>query len=144
MSKHTIKPSSTFWKVAIIAFIWNLLGVLSYLGQIFIPDEIIAVLPKQQSTLLYNAPAWVKVAFAIAVWGGLLGCILLLLRKQSAKRVFVISFLGTMIYLIHNFLIATAVDFYDITSLIIPILTILIGIYLIGHSNRCIREGILT
>lgn len=144
MSSHTIKPSSTFWKVAIIAFIWNLLGVLYYLGQTFIPDEIIAVLPKEKSTLLYNAPAWITVAFAIAVWGGLLGCILLLLRKQSAKRVFVISFLGIIVYLTYNFFITKAPDFFDITSLIIPILTMLIGIYLIGHSNRCIREGILT
>ena len=144
MSKHTIKPSSTFWKVAIIAFIWNLLGVLSYLGQTFIPNEIIAFLPKEQSTLLYNAPAWVTVAFAIAVWGGLLGCILLLLRKHSAKRVFVISFLGIMVYLIYHFIIAKPAYFYDITSLIIPILTVLIGIYLIRHSKRCIREGILN
>jgi hypothetical protein len=144
MRKHTIKPSSTFWKVAIIAFIWNLLGVLYFLGQTIMPNEIIAVLPKEQSTLFHNAPAWVTVAFAIAVWGGLLGCILLLLRKYSAKRVFVISFLGIIVYLIYHFFIAKASYFYDITSLIIPILTVIIGIYLIGHSNRCIREGILN
>jgi hypothetical protein len=144
MSKHTIKPSSTFWKVAIIAFIWNLLGVLYFLGQTIMPNEIIAVLPKEQSTLFHNAPAWVTVAFAIAVWGGLLGCILLLLRKYSAKRVFVISFLGIIVYLIYHFFITKASYFYDITSLIIPILTVIIGIYLIGHSNRCIREGILN
>jgi hypothetical protein len=144
MSKHTIRPSSTFWIVAVIAFIWNLLGALAYLGQTFMTDEIRAALPKEQSTLFNNAPVWVTVAFAIAVWAGLLGCILLLLRKKSAKRVFVLSFLGIMVHLTYNYFIAKAIDLYDITSLIIPILTLLIGLYLIGHSNRCIKEGILT
>ena len=42
-------------------------------------------------------PAWATGAFAIAVFGGLLGCIVLLFQRSSAFYLFIASLLGVVI-----------------------------------------------
>ena len=48
--------------------------------------EDLAALPLEQQPLYENIPAWVTGAFAIAVFGGSLACILLLIRKKLFQR----------------------------------------------------------
>ena len=47
-----------------------------------------------QMAWFHAMPAWTDAAWAIGVWGGLLGAILLLLRRKWALQAFVASFLG--------------------------------------------------
>ncbi|UAM99934.1 hypothetical protein K8354_09075 [Polaribacter litorisediminis] len=144
MATHSVKASTSFWVIAVIAFIWNGFGVLAYLGNAFMSEEIKAALPKEQLNMLNNTPAWVTAAFAIAVWGGLLGSILLLARKKQAKRFFEISLLGLIVQLIYNFFIIDSVKIYGNTSVILPIITLAFAIFLIGHAKRCTKEDLLT
>lgn len=144
MATHSVKASTSFWVIAVIAFIWNGFGVMAYLGNAFMTEEIRAALPKEQLNMLNNTPAWVTAAFAIAVWGGLLGSILLFVRKKQAKRLFEISFLGLIVQLIYNFIIIDSVKIYGNTSVILPIITFVFAIFLIGHAKRCIKADLLT
>lgn len=34
------KPSKTFWVIATLAIIWNIMGVMSYLGQAFSKESM--------------------------------------------------------------------------------------------------------
>jgi hypothetical protein len=140
----TTKPSKTFWIIGVLAIIWNLIGALVYLGQAYMTDEMKAAIPKDQLAIIENAPSWAVAAFAIAVWIGLLSSLLLLFKKKIAKLGFTISFIGIIVQLIYNFFIANAYQVYGNAGLITPILTFLIGLFLISHSKRCIKEGILT
>ncbi|MGB5205651.1 MAG: hypothetical protein WBN63_15820, partial [Eudoraea sp.] len=85
--KSNTKPPVWFWIVSIVALLWNLMGVMAYLGQAYMTDEMKAGYTSDQLALMESTPAWVTAAFAIAVWGGLLGCIVLLLRRKLAKPV---------------------------------------------------------
>ena len=77
------KPSTKFYIIAVLALIWNLMGVGAYLVQAFMTDEMIATLPEeQQAEFLVEHPAWYTALFALAVFGGALACILLLARKK--------------------------------------------------------------
>ncbi len=79
MTKNvTTKPPAWFWIVSVVALLWNLMGAMAYLAQAFITDEGKAMLPSDQQELLESTPAWATAAFAIAVWAGVLGCILAL------------------------------------------------------------------
>ena len=84
----TNKPKTAFWIIAVIALIWNLMGVMAYLGQAYMTDETKALLPEAEKALYNNVPIWVTAAFAIAVFGGVLASIALLMRKQIAKLYF--------------------------------------------------------
>lgn len=139
----TTKPSTKFWITAVLAIIWNIMGVISYLGQSYMTDEMRKLIPADQLAIIENAPAWAIAAFAIAVWVGLLSSLLLILRKKLAKIGFTISFIGILVQLIYNFIIADAYSVYGNSGLIIPVLTVVIGFYLIGHSERCIKAGLL-
>ena len=137
------KPSSAFWVVGVLALIWNVLGVLAYLGQAFMTEDMKSALPEDQIAILEATPAWATAAFAIAVWGGLLASILFLMKKKLSNTLFTLSFLGIIVQLIYNFFIANSWEVYGPGGLIMPILTVGFGAFLIWYSKKCIADGIL-
>ncbi|PWG05052.1 hypothetical protein [Polaribacter aquimarinus] len=141
---NSTKPTTSFWVISVIALIWNFMGVMAYLSQAFMTDEIKATLPKEQQALYENVPAWATAAFAIAVWGGLFACILLLMRKKLAKTIFVISLLGIIVQMIYNFFISGAMDVYGPGGMIMPLMVIIIGVFLVWYSKKCADDGILS
>ncbi|KGL63308.1 hypothetical protein [Polaribacter sp. Hel1_85] len=144
MKENTNKPATSFWVIGIIALIWNLMGVMAYLGQAFMTDDMKAALPEDQQALYENIPTWVTAAFAIAVWGGLLACILLLMRKAMAKSIFVISLIGIIVQMVYNFFISGAMDVYGPLEMIMPLMVLVIGVFLVWYSKKCADDGILS
>ena len=67
MTNESVKPPAWFTVVAVIALIWNLLGVFAYLGEAFATPEMLEAMPAEQRDVLENRPAWATVAFALAV-----------------------------------------------------------------------------
>ena len=63
-------PPKSFWIIAAIALVWNLMGVAAYLMQMTMSDEAIAALPEAQRALHESTPAWATGAYALAVPGG--------------------------------------------------------------------------
>ena len=60
-----------YWIVAVLALLWNGLGVMAYLMKAFITDEMIAALPEeQQAEYLMEMPTWYTALFALAVFCG--------------------------------------------------------------------------
>ena len=89
------KPHFSFWIIAVAGLVWNLLGCLNYIAQTN-PDTV-AQMPEVYQVIIAGRPAWATAAFAIGVFGGAVGCILLLLRKRVALPVLVISLLGVIV-----------------------------------------------
>src|SRR5690606_8872459 len=98
-------------------------------------------LPEAEQTLYADLPAWVTAAFAIAVFGGTFGAIGLLLRKKWARIVFLISLIGIIIQMSHNFFISNNMEVYGPGALIMPIMVLVIGVYLIMFSKAAIAKG---
>ncbi|MEP0134217.1 MAG: hypothetical protein ABJJ25_08310 [Eudoraea sp.] len=134
--KSNTKPPVWFWIVSILALLWNLMGVMSYLEQAYMTDEIKAQYTAEQLTLMQGIPAWVTAAFAIAVWGGLLGCIALLFRKRWAKPLLMLSLIAILIQMAYSFFMTNAAEIYGlIPGIIIPLLVIIIGIALVQFAR---------
>ncbi len=140
----TTKPSKSFWIISVLALIWNAMGVIVYLGQAFMTDDMKSLIPADQLKLIENTPSWVTAAFAIAVWFGLLGCILLLARKKIAHKIFVISLLGVLVQTAYSFFMTNALEVYGNTGLIQPIITIFISFYLVLFAKKAENSGILA
>ena len=112
------------------------MGVMSYLEQAYMTDEIKAQYTAEQLTLMQGVPAWVTAAFAIAVWGGLLGCIALLFRKRWAKPLLMLSLIAILIQMAYSFFMTNAAEIYGlIRGIIIPLLVIIIGIALVQFAR---------
>lgn len=128
----SVKPPMWFWIVSAVALIWNIMGVMAYLGSAFITEEMKAEMPSDQLALMENTPAWVTAAFAIAVWGGFLGCIALLLRKKWARPVLLISLIGIIVQMSYSFFMTNASEVYgQVQGVIMPVLLIVIGAALV-------------
>ena len=84
MSQNSNKPNALYWIVAIIALVWNGLGILNYIGQAYLTDEMKATMTEAQIELIENRPAWATGAFAIAVFAGALGALIMFFRKKLA------------------------------------------------------------
>ena len=60
-----------------IMVVWNAMGVLAFVSQLLMTPEMIAQLPEAQQEAYKNIPTWSMVAYALAVFGGLLGSLML-------------------------------------------------------------------
>ncbi|OUS02907.1 hypothetical protein A9Q86_02330 [Flavobacteriales bacterium 33_180_T64] len=130
------KPPVWFWIVAVVALFWNGMGVLAYLGQAFLTDEIIAELPvEQQAELLVEYPTWYTTAFALAVFCGALGCLALLIRKKWATILFVVSLIAATVQHVYLFMTVEGM------SLIMPIMIIVVGLALIWFARMSTSKG---
>lgn len=144
MSESKIKPTSPFWIIGIVAFIWNLLGVSEYIRIAYMTAEDLAALPIEEQALYDNIPAWATAAFALAVFGGTLGCILLLLRKKLAYIVFIISFLSILAQMTYNIFMSKAVEVYGPGGLIMPVMVIIVAAFLVWYSKKMETKGVLN
>lgn len=140
----TQKPPTSFWIISIVALIWNLMGVSAYMMQAFMTTNTLMELPVEEQALYTNTPAWATAAFAIAVFGGTLGSISLLLRKKWTKPVFLVSLIGIIIQMIHSFFLSKNMDVYGPGAMIMPIMVLIIGVYLLLYSKSAIAKGWLS
>jgi hypothetical protein len=144
MPKSTNKPGIDFWIIGIVALIWNLMGVFAYLQQAYMTEEDLMAMQVAEQALYENIPAWVTGAYAIAVFGGALGCILLLLRRKLASSLFLISLVGIVVQMSYNIFMSRAIDVYGPGGITMPAMIILIGIFLLWYAKKKTAAGILT
>ena len=91
------KPPTWFTVVAVIALLWNLLGLFAVGADISLSAADIAALPSEQQALHAARPGWSIAGSAIAVVMGTSGCVLLLLRKKWSIYAFALSLVGIVL-----------------------------------------------
>jgi len=136
-----VKPPIWFWVVSVLALLWNLLGVMAYLAQMNMTDEVLEALPEAERALYENQPMWATMAFAIAVWGGALGSLALLLRKRWARAVLFISLIGIIVQMTHSFFFSNNFEVYGPDKMIMPIMVIVVGVLLVLFARMAINRN---
>jgi len=136
------KPSTGFWIIAVIAFLWNAYGVYAYLFEAFLNEKTKALLPPEQVEFIENTPAWVTAAFAIAVFAGLLGCLLLLMRRKFATPIFLISLLAVLVRSVYLLLMSNAIEVYGTAlGIVLTATVIIVAIFLYMYSKKATAKG---
>ena len=92
----TTKPPVWFWIISILALIWNSMGVNQYLQQAYNTEAFKSMVSTEELEMISQLPTWYTTVFAIAVFAGALGCILLLLRKKLAYFVLLLSLISVL------------------------------------------------
>ena len=96
------------WVVGVVAILWNAFGCLDFTmtqlqGEVWLRNM---KMTEAQIAAFAAMPAWTHVAWAVGVWGGALGGLLLLLRRKLALPVFCASFAGFLAGLLHVYVLA--------------------------------------
>ena len=94
----------SFWIISVVTLIFYVMGVINYFVQM--NPDMLASFPESYRPIIEGRPAWATAAFAIAVFGGSLGCLLLLFRKSAAFYVLLVSLLGVIVTMMHIFGVA--------------------------------------
>jgi hypothetical protein len=132
-----------FWAIGAVALVWNVLGVINYFVQM--NADALASFPESHRAIIEGRPAWATGGFAIGVFGGALGSLLLLLRKSAAYYLFVASLLGVIVTMTHTLGIASStVDFSPFEILMMIVMPLVVAAFLIWYSKWAENKGLLS
>lgn len=134
------RPKS-FWVVAILALLWNLIGTAMFYLQVSMTPEQLAALPAPQREVCEATPAWLYGLFGIAVIGGVLGSLGLLLKKKWAAALFLISLLAVVAQTVATFVVTPAWSAFGAAGLVMPVIVLAIAIFLWRYSRQAAAKG---
>ena len=125
----------SFWTIAAVALVWNLLGVVNFVIQL--NPEMAARFPEAERTVIAGRPSWATGAFAIAAFPGVVGCVLLLLKKSAAHHLFSLSLIGVIITVFHALSVTRAMS---LMALLPPLSSLIVAVFLIWYSKLAARK----
>ncbi len=107
----------SFWVVGAVALVWNAMGVLNLIMQM--NPDVLATYPESHQTIVANQTGWIAASVTVAIIGGTIGCVLLLLRKAGAVYLFYASLIGTIIVVAHTLSLSIELSASDIVMIIV-------------------------
>lgn len=125
-----MKVHWSFWVISIFMLVWNFMGCANFIMQM--DPEVISAYREAEQAIIQDRPLWATLGFAISVFGGALGCVLLLLKRHVAFYVFVISLVGTVAAVAHSLLIGINYGVGEIIGIIV--MPVAIAIFLVWYS----------
>ena len=136
------KPNIWYWIISVVALIWNAMGVMRYLMQAYDTEGFRAEFNADQLALLDSTPAWGTGVFAVAVFGGLLGCLFLLLRKKFAVILLGLSLLAVLVQMIYGWFATDMIEvFGKVDGIVMPLIVIVVAIFLYFYSKGATLKG---
>ena len=122
MTNQKLSLPKWFWVISILAMLWNLMGVVAYLGD---------------ASSGMQAPSWAIAAYAIAVFSGLLASIFLLLKKNIATAFFALSLIGVLAQQYYFYAVSDSIKNVPALSALI----VIVAIFLLWFSRSCASKG---
>ena len=93
-----------FIVIAIVLLLWNLMGLAAFAMQYTADLTELAKSDPVTAQAFAAMPAWVWIAYTIAVGAGTLGAVLLLMKKAAAASLFLLSLIAVVVQFGYTFL----------------------------------------
>ena len=130
----------SFWVVGAVALVWNAMGVLNLVMQM--NPDVLATYPESHQTIVANQTGWIAASVTVAIIGGTIGCVLLLLRKAGAVYLFYASLIGTIIVVAHTLSLSIELSASDIVMIIV--MPVVVAALLAWYSRWTAMRGWIT
>lgn len=135
------KPPVWFWVVSALLFAWMCIGVI---GFAMTDAAAIAKLPAAQQQLYALMPKWLWVVYGIATVSGLLGALLLLLRKGWATPVLLTSLVAVCLQMGYSLLVMPTIELAGASAAAFPLVIIALGGLAVWLAMAAKRRGWLS
>lgn len=139
-----VQTPTHVWIVGVVTLLWNSVGAFDYLMTQTQNESYMAQFTPEQLEFFYSFPTWVTAFWALAVWGGVLGSILLLMRKSFAVQAFVVSFVSMVVTTFHNYLLSNATEVIGTAGIIFSVVIFLIAGGLVLYAKAMRERGVLS
>ncbi|HET8750476.1 MAG TPA: hypothetical protein VFM42_07025 [Sphingomicrobium sp.] len=132
------------WVVGILATLWNAFGCYDYLMTNMRNETYLAQFTSEQLAYFESLPSWLTAAWAIGVWGGLAGSLLLLIRSRYSVWAFALSLIGAVIGMGYQMFATTMPESMKSGAMaIMPWVIIVIAAFLLWYSWDADKKGVL-
>lgn len=133
-------PHWSFWLVAVLIFIWNAMGVMNYIMQL--SPESLKGFSEAHRFAIENRPLWATAGFAVAVFGGTLASVFLLLRKPLALTLFIVSMLSTGFMMVSIFGTLNASGLISMAGLLVmTLIPFVVSVLFVWYANFTKGKG---
>ena len=140
----SIKPSAVFWVMGILFLLWGLMGCGIYLIEVTMSDQAYEKFTSPEMLAARDiVPTWGIMAFASAVWSGLLAAILFLLRKRLSAGIFIFSLVAAIIGFIPTFTNSVIREAAGPSFWVMPLVVVVLGSIEVWYSRKQSAKGIL-
>lgn len=142
----TPAPAKTpwhLWVVGVLTLLWNGYGGYDYYMTESNNAGYMAMFTEEQRTYFASLPAWEVATWAVGVWGGVLGSILLLLRSKFAVIVYAIALAGLIVSYVYLYGMTDGVRITGQMTLIMSAIIALIAIGELVYSWWASGKGVL-
>ena len=125
------KPHFSYWLIAGLGLVWNLMGCLNFITQM--NADAVERMPELYRLIIQSRPLWATLTFGAAVFGGAVGCILLLLRRRVAVYALLASLVCILLTMIQTI--------YVVGMSPSTMLALLVGAALFWYATIALRAG---
>lgn len=120
------------------------MGAYDYLMTQTRNEAYLAKFEQAQLDYFFGFPAWVEAFWALAVWGGVLGCILLLMRKRLAVPVLLVSLASMVVTAIYNFGFSEGMEIMGASGAMFTAAIFLVALGLWLYARAMKARGVLA
>lgn len=138
------------WIVGILSLLWGCFGGYDYLmtrmrNTDYIASAMPGVDPNAVLTWVDGFPLYAQIGWGLGVWMGIAGAVLLLMRHRWAVWAYGLSFIGAILGLGYQILLAPPLPGAHETPMMkaIPYIVILFALFLFLYARAMEKKGVL-
>jgi hypothetical protein len=132
------------WLIGIVGGLWSSMGVLSFLLTQVNVEAVMSQFPPQQRAYFQSFPWWAVAFWALGVFGGVIGCLLLLLKNRVAFPVLIASVIGTTVSSLGGLFLLGGMEVMGETSdLALTVLPLIVAALLAAYARAMRKKGVL-
>ena len=141
---ESVKTPLHLWIVGALATIWNAFGAFDYLMTQTRNADYLANFTDPQRIYFESFPVWMEATWALGVWCGLIGSLLLLLRSRFAATAFAVSLAGLAASTLYQYVLSTPPEeMTQGTMLVMNLVIWAIAIGLLWYAVMLRGRGVL-
>ncbi len=141
------RPSTPWhlWVIGVIGILWSAMGAMDYVMSQTRNAAYMSNFTTEQLDFFYGLPAWTIATWAIGVWGGVFGSLLLLLRSRYAVWVLCASVLGVVVTAFQNYVLSNGMEIMgDPFSLAFTAVIFLVALALFLYARAMEKKQVLA
>ncbi len=138
MENSSVGAPRWFGAAAIAILLWEIFGCTSYVLHVT-GDQ--ASLPAEQAAMWAATPAWSVAAYAVAVWVGLAGAVLLVMRRRLAEPLLLVSLIAVLVQFSSLLLVPELRDATPPGAWVMPAFIIIVCAAIWLFARRAKQQG---
>jgi hypothetical protein len=133
------------WLIGIIGFLWSSMGVISFILTQMNVEAVMSRFPPQQREYFESFPLWTDAFWAIGVFAGVIGCLLLLFKNRLAFHVLLASVIGAIVSNLGGLFLLGGMEVMGETSALgLTVFPVIFAAFLAYYARAMSRNGVLS